>query len=330
MAKTSWATLALSILIGTSFAVSGFQSPCNAWQQMNPLEESTVSSSHDASAQSWIGCSRDPGPFGFGLIQPSEREFDDFISPMTNPVFFEDPRTLSEVRFIALHHRLPDALGGNSVQAYAPQIRLAVTDRLSLLLTKGSVIYTQSPLLDSGFLDIAGGFKYNLLRDPVAGRLLSGGVTFETATGSSKSFQGNGDGEFNFFLSGGTRIGQRSHYLSTFGLRQPLDEQAENRVMYWSSHFDRRLTHRPIYLFTEFNWFHYLSDGAAFPLPIEGGDIFNLGSPGIAGNNLVTQAVGVKWKRYGQLEAGAAFEFPLTERKGLLENRWTFDLAIRY
>lgn len=33
-----------------------------------------------------------------GLIAPSDHCFDDFISPMTNPVFFEDPRTLTEAR----------------------------------------------------------------------------------------------------------------------------------------------------------------------------------------------------------------------------------------
>jgi hypothetical protein len=273
---------------------------------------------------------RAPGLLGFGLVQPSDRAFDDFISPMTNPVFFEDPRTLTEVRFIALHHRLPDALGGNSVQAYAPQIRLALTERLSLLVTKGSVIYTQSPLLESGFLDLAGGFKYNLLRDPAAGRLLSGGVTFETPTGSQKSLQGNGDGELNVFLSGAMRVGRRSHWLSTMGWRRPMDDLAENEIMYWSGHFDHRLPNRPIYLFTEFNWFHYLSSGGAFGLPIEGGDIFNLGSVGVTGNDLVTQAVGLKVKPRDNVEAGVAFEFPLTERQGILENRWTFDLAIRY
>ncbi|MEZ6134687.1 MAG: hypothetical protein R3C53_07240 [Pirellulaceae bacterium] len=59
------------------------------------------------------GCcgGRDDGLLGYGLVKHSDRCFDDFISPMTNPVFFEDPRTLSEVRFIFLNHELPAALG---------------------------------------------------------------------------------------------------------------------------------------------------------------------------------------------------------------------------
>jgi len=270
------------------------------------------------------------GLFGFGLIQPSEGCFDDFISPMTNPVYFEDPRTLTEVRFIMLHHRLPDALGGNSVQAYAPQIRLALSERLSLIVTKGSVIYTQSPLLESGFLDMAAGFKYNLIRNPAAGRLLSLGMTFEAPWGSSRSFQGNGDGEFHFFATGASRVGSRSHWISAVGLRQPIDEAAENRVMHWCNHLDYRLGTRPLYAFTELNWFHYLSDGTAFPLPIEGGDIFNLGSAGIASNDLVTQAVGLKAKPRRNVETGIAFEFPVTERQGLMKNRLNLDLIVRY
>jgi hypothetical protein len=114
---------------------------------------------------------------GLGLIKRSDTCFDDFISPMTNPVFFEDPRNLTEVRFIFLNHNLPGALGGNSIQVYAAQIRVALTERLSLIATKDGFIYTQSSLpgLDSGFADVAAGLKYNLYRDPSAGRLLSGG-----------------------------------------------------------------------------------------------------------------------------------------------------------
>ena len=274
------------------------------------------------------GCGK-CGLFGKGWIKPSDRCFDDFISPMTNPIFFEDPRTLTEVRFIFVHHRLPSALGGNSIQAYAPQIRLALTERLSLIVTKGSVIYTQSPLLESGWLDMAAGFKYNVIRNPEAGRLLSLGMTFEAPWGSPRALQGNGDGEFHFFATGGTRIGSRSHWLSSIGLRQPIDENAENRIMHWSNHLDYRLGQKPIYAFTELNWYHYLSDGTAFP-PIEGGDIFNFGAFGVAGNDLVTQAVGLKAKPRQNMEAGVAFEYPVTELRGIMKNRLTLDFIVRY
>ncbi len=270
------------------------------------------------------------GLLGFGIIKHSDACFNDFISPMTNPVFFEDPRNLTEARFIALSHDLPGALGGNSIQVYALQLRAAITDRLSIIATKDGLIYTQSPILQSGYADLAAGLKYNLYRDAACGRLLSTGVTLEMPTGSNRSLQGNGNSEFHFFTTGGTRVGSHGHWLSAAGLRAPCDDSLENRLFYWSNHFDVRLGCRPIYAFTEVNWYNYLSSGNAFQLPLEGGDLFNLGSTGITGNDLVTQGVGLKAKPRQNIEAGVCYEFPLTERKGLLENRVTADLIFRY
>jgi hypothetical protein len=267
---------------------------------------------------------------GFGLIKHSDKCFNDFISPMTNPVFFEDPRTLSEVRFIFLNHDLPTSLGGNSVQVYAMQVRAALTERLSIIATKDGLIYTQSPILDSGYADIAAGLKYNLYRDVCKGRLLSAGATFEVPTGSNKSLQGNGNGELHLFMTGGTRVGEKSHWISASGIREPMDTSLENRVWYWSNHFDRQLGDRPIYAFTELNWYNYQSSGTAFPLPVEGGDIFNLGSPGITGNDLVTHAIGMKAKPRSNMEVGVAWEYAMTDRQGLLNDRLTADWIIRY
>ena len=56
------------------------------------------------------------------LIKPTRCCFNDFISPMTNPVFFEDPRNLSEARFIFINHDVPNDLGGGDVQLYALQL----------------------------------------------------------------------------------------------------------------------------------------------------------------------------------------------------------------
>jgi hypothetical protein len=52
-------------------------------------------------------------------LKKSDHCFDDCISPITNPVFFEDPRTLTEARLIYLNHNVPGALGGGKVQLSA-------------------------------------------------------------------------------------------------------------------------------------------------------------------------------------------------------------------
>lgn len=248
---------------------------------------------------------------------------------MTNPVFFEDPRNLTEARAIFLTHRLPDALaGGNSVQVFALQIRAAITERLSIIATKDGFIYSQSPLVEPGFADIAAGLKYNLYRDAECGRLLSVGGTYEIPMGSEKSLQGNGDGLFNFFVSGGSRVGASGHWLSAAGLLEPADDVAENRMFYWSNHLDKRFSGTNVYVFTEANWYNYLNSGTG--LPVEGGDLFNLGSSGVTGNNLVTGAMGTKWKPASNIETGFAYEVPLTEREGIMSSRLTADFILRY
>jgi hypothetical protein len=270
------------------------------------------------------------GLLGYGLVKKSEPCFQDFISPMTNPVFFEDPRNLSELRFLFINHVLPNSLGGNSVQVYAMQVRARLSDRWSLIATKDGFIASQSPLVENGYADLSAGLKYSLYRNPQKGILLSLGTTYEMPTGSNKSLQGNGNGVWNFFATGGFRFRERWHVLAATGLRQPNDENLENGVFYRSVHIDRRMGDRRLYLFTEFNWSNYLNSGNAFPVAIEGGDLFNFGAPNITGNDLVTNAIGMRAKPSKHVITGVAWEYPITKREGIMKNRLTADLIFRY
>ncbi len=290
----------------------------------------------DGSCDSFGGCDGlgscgcDSGLLGLGILKKSEHCYDDFISPMTNPVYFEDPRQLTELRGIFINHKIPALLGPlGEVRVYALQVRARLTERLSLIAVKDGYIESESPLMQDGWADVSAGLKYSLYRDPTCGRLLSGGIRYETYAGRRRTLQGNGNGVFDIFLTGGSRLGQCSHILSAAGFILPVDSNSENQMFYWSTHLDRRIT-KKAYAFTEFNWYNYMKDANAFGLPVEGGDLFNLGSPGIAGNNLVTNAYGLKFKPRSNIEAGTAFEFPLTERRGILDNRITADLIIRY
>ncbi len=62
----------------------------------------------------------------------------------------------------------------------------------------------------------------------------------------------------------------------------------------------------------------------------EGGDLFNFGSTGVAGNDIVTGAFGMKYKPCKNTEVGVAWEAPLTDRRDVLDNRLTFDFILRY
>lgn len=265
-----------------------------------------------------------------GIFAHSDPCFTDFISPMTNPVFFEDPRTLTEARFIYLNHQLPNALGGDNVQVMAMQARMALTEDLSIIATKDGYIVSDSPLIEDGWADVSAGLKYNLFKDSETQTILSTGFTYEMPVGTNESLQGNGDGEFHVFVSGGTLLMDGVHLVSGTGFRLPVDKQEENQMWYWSNHIDYQLGSSGIYLFKEVNWFHYMSDADAFPAPIGGHDLFNLGAVDMAGENLVTGAVGVKYKPSQNTEVGVAYEMPYSDREDVLKDRFTFDFIVRY
>jgi hypothetical protein len=266
-----------------------------------------------------------------GLIVPSDRCFGDFISPMTNPVFFEDPRTLTEVRVIYLRHKVPLAATGGDVNLIAAQLRAAVTDRLSIIATKDGYVMSTNPLIDDGWADVAVGLKYNLFADYERQRLVSAGLTYELPVGSTQTQQGNGDGLFNLFLTAGTQLGNNNHWVSAAGLLLPADRAEESSLAFWSNHFDHRIGCSNLYILAEINWYHYMGSGRTFTLaPIEGGDLFNLGTVGVAGNDIVTGAFGLKYRPSHRVELGIAWENPITERRDVLDNRLTVDCILRY
>ena len=276
-----------------------------------------------------------------GVIKKSDRCFDDFISPMINFVFFEDPRTLTELRPIFVNHQVPDVIGsgvpaGGSIQLFALQFRIALSDRLSLIAVKDGVILDNTNgavdgLLDDGYADVSAGLKYNFLRDTCRGTLGSAGFTYEIPMGSNRSLQSVGDGEFHFFGTLGQRLaGGNAHFLTSVGYRMPLDDELQSSSIHWSNHFDVRVSDRT-YLFTELAWWHWTDDasnGAA--LGVGGQDLFNVSSNNIKGNDLVTQNVGMRFKPRANVETGIAYEFPLTGFKDVIDNRLMLDLIVRF
>ena len=265
-----------------------------------------------------------------GCFCPTERCFDDFISPMTNPLFFEDPRHVTELRGIFWNHRVPIAAGGGRVNLYAVQIRARLSERWSLVAARDGYIVSTNPLIDDGWADVDLGLKYSLYRDVKNQRLLSAGVIYELPVGSTRTLQAGGDGDFHLFLTGGTEVCDCGHWLSQFGGIIPVDDDENSHFVYWSNHFDYQVR-KGWYALTEFNWFHWTDGGDNAALAgVEGLDAFNLGSTDVDGNDIVTGAVGMKYKPNRKTEIGVAWEVPLTERRDIIDNRLTVDLILRY
>lgn len=268
-----------------------------------------------------------------GWLRESDHRFDCFISPMSNPVYFEDPRTLTEARVIFMNQKLPNRapLAGGDFQFLGVQARAAVTDRLSAVMTKSGFFMGGAPTpIDDGWSDVSLGLKYNLLADPAAQQVVSIGANYELPVGSARALQGRSGGEFHTYITGAAAVRDNSHIISAFGWRMPGDAQAQSQLLHWSNHWDTRLTSSGLYVLAEATWYHYLNSGEANPSNVEGLDMFNLGSTDVAGNDIVTGAAGLKLKPSGQREIGLAYELPLTDRRDYLGNRLTFDMIFRY
>ena len=262
-------------------------------------------------------------------IQPSEEGFDCFVSPITNPIYFEDPRNLTELRPVYIRHNFPAALGGGGINVYALQLRARLSENVSLIAIKDGYIESDSALLENGWADLGFGFKFNLLRDVANQRLWSAGFTYEAPTGSASALQGNGAGELNLFSSAAGRIGERGFWMAAGGVRQPLNRRQESSSLYNSIHYAHLIQPR-IYAVTEFNWFRWFSSGSATALGFEGLDLINFGSEGVSGNSVVSWAYGLRFKPSRRQEIGAAYEIPLSGRRDIMGNRLTADWILRF
>jgi hypothetical protein len=265
-----------------------------------------------------------------GILLPSDHCFDSFISPLSNPFFFEDPRSLTEVRGIFIENSVPASRGASDAQVWAGQVRGRVSDRLSIIAPRlGDLNVHQGPGSPSGFLSAPVGFKYNFIRDVDRQFLVSAGLTY-FVNGSSSVFSNFGDGDFHFFLTGGKQIFDYGHWLSGSGFRIPANNNWGTQLFYWSNQWDYELPGH-IYPLVGLNWYHWMrSSNLGFTGNVTGLDLINLPAGGVAGSNVVTSVVGLKWKPSGNVEVGGGYEYRLSQNADILNNRVYADVIFRY
>jgi hypothetical protein len=308
--------------------------------QSQPSVEPDVAPGYDDSTPDYGGsescccfdccCDGLSGPRVLGFL-PSDHCFDDFISPISNPFFFEDPRALTEVRGIFIDNSVPSGIGGGDAQVYAGQLRGRVSENFSVIAPRLADLQVNqagggNP---SGFLAAPVGMKVTLIRNVEEQFLVSAGLTY-FINGSARAASNFGNGDFHFFLTGGKRIFDFGHWLSGAGFRIPSDSNLGTQLFYWSNQWDYQLPNN-IYPLVGVNWFHWMrSASSGFPNPVTGLDLINLPVSNIAGANVVTGVVGAKWKPTGHFELGSGFEFPLTNRTDILHNRLYVDVIFRY
>jgi hypothetical protein len=254
------------------------------------------------------------------------------ISPVTNPVFFEDPAIRSEVRPIFMHHRIDKdfATGAGDVNLYALQLRYAVTDRLAIIATKDGYIDID---LDngtelSGWGDVALGLKYALVDDRAHELIVTPGFTFEIPLGNREVFQGNGDGELNLFVSAAKGFGG-FHLTANTGVRLPFDGSEESTILHYDVMADYRVC-RWFQPFVSASGITVLDEGNAMGLSTEGYDLINFGSSQAGGETQIVVGGGFRSQLTESLSFGIAYEKSVTTPHGLFDERLTADLIWRF
>ena len=266
------------------------------------------------------------------------------ITPVTNPLYFEDPRITTEIRPIFANHWMPKSyhtgvgnvpLGGD-VQVYAVQARIAITDRLAFIATKdGYYQINPSNTLPKtgGWANLAAGFKYALIDDAANDFILTPGLTFEIPTGNRRVFQGSGSGEWNPFVSVAKGYGN-FHLTGNFGVKIPNDFSKQTAQLHYSLQADY-YTCQYFIPFVAVNAQTVLSNGkqkllGAVDLTSETSDIINFGSTRARGSTLMTVGAGFRTRLAKNLDAGIAYEIPAVRPVGLFESRITADVIYRF
>ena len=277
--------------------------------------------------------------FGGSARAPFESDdaaFPGFVGPISNPVYSKDPRSLTEVRLLFVNDWIPNqnpAFNGGNFQVYGMQARVALTERLSLIADKDgyAVINPDGADESDGWLNIAGGLKYLLIRDVENQFLFSVGSMYEFQSGEAEVFQGQGSGLISLFGTAGKQFGESTHFLATAGQILPTDRRFNSSYFYMDLHLDYELWGW-LYPLVELNWFHYTSGGNwGIPSVVgEGDGLINIGTSGVTGNDLVTTAVGAKVRLNEHAELGVAWEAPISNRKDLIQHRLLCELILRY
>lgn len=253
------------------------------------------------------------------------------ISPVANPIFFEDAMIRSEIRPIFAYHRIDDGfLGGGDAQLYAVQIRYAVTDRLALIATQDGYFSINNDAVGNpdGWMDLALGLKYAVIDDEASQFILTPGFTLHLPTGSEDVFQGRGNSEVNAFVSAQKGFGD-FHLSGNVGLRIPFDTDEQSLVAHYSLMVDYYVC-RWFIPFVAFDAFTVVNEGNNIGLTSEGYDVINFGSSGADGVTQGTIAGGFRTRLLDNLDLGFAYQKAVLSPEGLTDDRLTFDVSIRF
>ncbi len=266
-------------------------------------------------------------------LQAAENWIDHAIAPVANPLFFESPFIQSEIRPLFMHHNIDDSFAtqGGDIRVYAMQARYAVTERLAIIATKDGVIELNPkaavPKAD-GWANIAAGLKYAVIDDRERQFILTPGVKIDLPTGNTDVLQGQGDGEWDLFVSSAKGWGD-FHLTGNAGARIPMDLDEGTTQLHYSLQADY-YTCQWFIPFITTSAFTILDEGKGPAFGVEGWDLVNFGTSNARGETQVVVGGGFRSRLCRWADLGFAYEAGVSKPKGLFDDRVTVDLAIRF
>ena len=266
----------------------------------------------------------------------SEGKFKSYVPPLAQPYFNETPYITTEARLVYLYNEIPKGFvtGGGSINIFAAQIRLALTERLGLIATKDgyTILKFDNVLPNSdGFENISLGFKYALFQRPEEEEIISFGIRYEPPTGSLSTgginLQGKGDGFLDYFLTGG-KSNNKWGIQGSLGIQQALDTDYNSSFFHWHAHIDYEMF-KNLFPLIELNGLTAVDDGNRTEISdFEGNDAANFGST--SSKHVVSGTAGFRYRFTKNTILGVGYETALTEQKDLLEYRTNLDLTIHF
>jgi hypothetical protein len=261
----------------------------------------------------------------------SDSCFPGMISPITMPFYFEDPRSLTEVRPIFSYQSVPGDQGGGNIIFFGTQARLSITDRLSVVMNElGFLSGDLAGAGATGFAEVKLGPKYTFLRNTDTGTVGAVGLTFEIPCGGANVFQNTGTLSIDPYVSIGQTLGLGSGWgsvnlLGTTGYSFSVDNQRAE-FYYLNFHVDYNIAGlNTIYPVFEVNWMHFTNA----PPDLQGSWLINLGNFG-GSTDWLAVAPGMRYRFSENVFAGFAAEFPILKDKGLADYRLIFDVIFRF
>jgi len=278
---------------------------------------------------------------------------DGVVPPTSMPYYFEDPFITTEISTHLLWHDFPwdSVFRGGEIWVLAVQARLAITDRLAFIATKDGYAWLNPGKhsqirKDQGLFDLAAGFKYALIRDEESGFTLTPALRFVIPSGTKDVLAGYGRGAIIPSASAALPLGPLNT-IGSFGAYQPFDTSRESAYLFYNLHVSTPLL-KVLVPFAELNGTTWTRSGSGRNLigtksfgPVslstaqtvlhgagvtanrsfEGADAVNLGSARVAGNTLMTLALGGRIPITKQASLAGYYEFPVTRREDIFEQR---------